>query len=136
MHVAHRGRAPVAPRSGMEFFEGVKILATYAAAFGEQGGKIAGPSAEGRGLFQQHGVPVERLPVSLAERHGIALGASTFAKIVVSLQNLLAAVGEGGYRLGVAPAEGGAPDIPCDAVQRGVVRRRPGFRRFSLSFSN
>ena len=42
MHVAHRGRAPVAPRPGMEFFEGVKILATYSASFGEQGGKIAG----------------------------------------------------------------------------------------------
>ena len=95
MHVPHRGRAPVPTCTGMEFLEGIEILATYAAAFGEQGGEIAGPGAEGRGLFQQHGVPVERLPVSPAERHGIALGASTFAKIVVSLQNLLAAVGEG-----------------------------------------
>ena len=79
----------------MEFFEGVKILATYAAAFGEHGGEIVRPGAEGRGLFQQHRMPVKRLLVSPAERHGIALGASTFAQIIVSLQNLLAAIGEG-----------------------------------------
>ena len=73
---------------------------------------------------------------SRAKRHGIALRAGPFAEIVVRRQNLLAAVYERSHRLGMAPAESGAPDIPRDANQRVVVRRRTGFQRSSLSFSN
>ena len=68
-----------------------------------------------------------RVSVSLessAERHGIAFNAGPFAEIVVGYQNLPVAIGEGGDRLGVTPAEGGAPDIPCDASQGVIVCRR------------
>ena len=83
MHVAHRGRAQVAPRPGMKFFEGVKILATYAAAYDEQGGEISGPGAEGLDLFQQPRMQGERLLEIPAERHGITVRAGSFAQIIV-----------------------------------------------------
>ena len=51
MHEPHRGRAPVAARAGMEFFEGVEVLAPDAAALGQQGGEVIRPGAKGRGLF-------------------------------------------------------------------------------------
>ena len=78
----------------------------------------------------------ERLLVSSAERHGIALRAGTLAKIVVCRQNFLAASSEGGDCLGMTPAEGGAPDIPRDAGQRVVVGCRTSFQRFSPGFSD
>ena len=83
MHVAHRGRAPVAPRPGMEVLEGVEILAPDAAALGEQGGEFVWPGTEGRGLFQQHRMAGERLAVGAAECHGIAFGPGSFTQIVV-----------------------------------------------------
>ena len=43
MHVPHRGRPPVAPRAGMEFLEGVEVLAADAAALGKQGGEFVRP---------------------------------------------------------------------------------------------
>ena len=51
MHEPHRGRAAVAARAGMEFFEGVEVLAPDAAALGQQGGEVIRPGAKGRGLF-------------------------------------------------------------------------------------
>ena len=77
----------------------------------------------------------EGFPKCPAERHGIALRAGPFAEIVVRRQNLPAAVGKGGDRLGVTPAEGGAPDIPRDAGQRVVVRRRTDITRLALGFA-
>ena len=53
MHVAHRGRAPVASRAGMEILEGIEIPAPDTAAFCQQGGEVVRPGAEGRGLFKQ-----------------------------------------------------------------------------------
>ena len=75
----------------------------------------------GRGLFEQCRVTGERLLVSRPKRHGIALRAGALAQIVVCRQNFRAASGEGGDCLGMAPAEGGTPDIPRDAGQRVVV---------------
>ena len=83
MHVPHRGRAPVAPRPGMEVLEGVEVPAPDAAALGKQGGEFVRPGAEGRGLFQQHRMAGERLAVGAAECHGIAFGAGSFTQIVV-----------------------------------------------------
>ena len=56
VHVAHRGRAPVAARAGMEVLEGVEIPAPDGAMLGQQGGEVIRPGTEGRGLFQQHGM--------------------------------------------------------------------------------
>ena len=135
MHVAHRGRAPVAVRPCMEFLEGIEILAADTAALGQQGREIARPGTEGRGLFQQHGMAGEGLLESPAERHGIALYAGPFAEIVVRRQNLPAAVHERAHRLGVAPAEGGAPDIPRDTSQCVVVCRRTDITHLALAFA-
>ena len=66
MHVPHRGRAPVAPRPGMEVLEGVEVLAPDAAALGQQGREFVRPGTEGRGLFQQHRMAGERLAVGSA----------------------------------------------------------------------
>ena len=51
MHVPHRGGTPVPTRPGMEFLEGVEVLAPDAAALGQQGREFARPGAEGLGLF-------------------------------------------------------------------------------------
>ena len=83
VHVPHRGRAPVAPRPGMEVLEGVEVLAPDAAALGKQGGEFVRPGAEGRGLFQQHRMAGERLAVGAAKRHRVAFGAGSFTQIVV-----------------------------------------------------
>ena len=135
VHVPHRGRAPVASRAGMEVLESVEVLAGDTAALGEQGREVVRPGAEGLGLFQQHGMAGERLAVGSAERHRIALRAGAFTEIVISRENLPAAVGEGGDRPGMTPAEGGAPDIPRDAGQRVVVRRRTDITRLTPGFS-
>ena len=135
MHVAHRGRAPVPAHPCMEFLEGIEILAADAAALGQQGREFARPGTEALGLFQQHGMAGERLAVGSAERYGIAFNAGPFAEIVVRRQNLPAAVYERAHRLGVAPAEGGAPDIPRDAGQRVVVCRRMDTTRLALGFA-
>ena len=132
MHVPHRGGAPVTARPGMEFLEGIEVLAGDAAALGQQARKIVRPGAEGLGLFQQHGMAVEGFAECPAERHGIALRSGPLAEIVIRRQNLLTAVGEGSDRLGVTPAEGGAPDIPRDAGQRVVVCRRMDITRLAL----
>ena len=123
MHVPHRGRAPVPPRPCMEILEGVEILAPDTAAFCQQGREFVRPGAEGLGLFQQHGMAGEGLLESPSEGYRVALGAAPFTQIVVRRQNLPAAVYERSHRLGVAPAEGSAPDIPRDARQRVVVGR-------------
>ena len=120
----------------MEFLEGVEVLAPDAAAFCQQGGEVVRPGAKGRSLFQHPGMPGEGFSKCPAERHRVTLGAGSLAEFIVSRQNLPAAVYERSYRLGVAPAESGAPDIPRDASQRVVVRRRMGFQRFSPGFSN
>ena len=88
MHEPHRGRAPVAARAGMEFFEGVEVLAPDAAALGQQGGEVIRQGAKGRGLFKQYRVTGERLPESPAESHRVAFGASPFAEILIRRQNL------------------------------------------------
>ena len=119
----------------MEVLEGVEVRAGEAAALGEQGREFARPGTEGFGLFQQHGMAGECLAVGSAERHRIAFNAGPFAEMVVRRQNLPAAVGEGGDRLGVTPAEGGAPDIPRDAGKRVVVRRRTDIPRLALGFA-
>ena len=103
MHVAHRGRPPVASRPCMEILESIEVLAPDTAEMGQQGGEVAGPGAEDLGLFQQHGVPGEGFLESPAERDGVALGASPFAEIVVRRQNLPAAVYERSHRLGMTP---------------------------------
>ena len=134
MHMPHRGRAPVAACAGMEVLEGIEVLAGNAAALGQQGGEIVRPGAEGLGLFQQHRMAGQRLAVGAAERHVIAFNAGPFAEIVVRRQNLLAAVGKGGNRLGVTPTEGGAPDIPCNTGQRVVVRCCTDITRLTPGF--
>ena len=101
----------------MEVLESIEVLAGDAAALGQQGREVVRPGAEGLRLFQQNGMAGERLAVGYAERHGIAFNAGPFAQLVVSRQNLLTATDKGGNRLGVTPAEGGAPDIPRDAGQ-------------------
>ena len=135
MHVPHRGRAPVAPRASVEVLEGVEVLAGDAAALGQQGCEVVRPGAEGRGLFQQHGMAGEGFPECPAERHGIALRSGPLAEIVIRRQNLPVAVGEGSDRLGVTPTESGAPDIPRDAGQGVVVRGRPYLARLALCFA-
>ena len=77
----------------------------------------------------------ERLAVGSAERHGIALRAGPFTEIVVRRQNLPVAIDEGAHRLGVTPAEGGAPNIPRDAGQGVVVDRGPDLARLVLCFA-
>ena len=78
---------------------------------------------------------VERLAVSRPKGHCIALQAGSFPEFVVCRQNFLAAIGEGGNRLGVTPAEGSAADIPRDANQRVVVCRRTDITRHALGFA-
>ena len=90
--------------------------------------KSAGRGAESFGLFQQHAMTGKRFAEGAPERHGIALGASLFAQVVVCGQNLSPAVGEGGDCLAMTPAESGAPDFSGDANQRVVVRG--GFQAF------
>ena len=119
----------------MEILEGVEVLAGDAAALGQQGSEFVRPGAEGLGLFQQHRMAGERLAVGSAERHGVAFNAGSFAEIVVRRQNLPAAVYERRHRLGVTPAEGGAPDIPRDAGQGVVVRRRTDIPHLALGFA-
>ena len=130
----------MAARPGMEVLEGIEVLAGDAAALCEQGGEFVRPGAEGLGLFQQHRMAGERLAVGSTERDGIAFNAGPFTEIVVRRQNLPVAIDEGAHRLGVTPAEGGAPDIPRDASKRVVVcsrtditRLAPGFARGSAS---
>ena len=135
VHVPHRGRAAVAARAGMEVLEGVEIPAPDGAMLGQQGREFVRPGTEGRGLFQQHRMAGERLAVGSAERHGVALGASPFTEIVVRRQNLPMAIDEGAHRLGVTPAEGGAPDIPRDAGQGVVVGRGPDLARLVPCFA-
>ena len=77
--------------------------------------KSSGRARKGSGLFQQPGVPGEGFSKCPRERHRVTLGAGSLAEFIVSRQNLPAAVYERSYRLGVAPAESGAPDIPRDA---------------------
>ena len=122
MHVPHRGRAPVPASPGMEFLEGVEVLAGNAAALGQQGCEVVRPGAKGRCLFLQHGMAGERLAVGSAERHGVAFNAGPLAEIAICRENLSSAIDESAHRLGVTPAEGSAPDIPRDASQRVVVR--------------
>ena len=119
----------------MEILEGVEIPAPDTAAFCQQGGEVVRPGAEGRGLFKQCRVTGERLLVSRPKRHGIALRAGALAQIVVCRQNFRAASGEGGDRLGMAPAEGGAPDIPRDAGQRVVVGCGADITGLALGFA-
>ena len=135
MHVPHRGRSPVPARPGMEVLEGIEVLAPDAPALCEQGREFVRPGAEGLGLFQQHGMAGERLEVGSAERYGIAFGAGAFTQIVISCQNLPAAVGEGSDCPGMSPAEGGAPDIPRDAGQRVVVCRRTDIPHLAPGFA-
>ena len=45
------------------------------------------------------------------------------------------AIDEGAHRLGVTPAEGGAPDIPRDAGQGIVVGRGPDLARLVPCFA-
>ena len=136
MHVAHRGRAPVAARPCMEILEGVEVLAADTAALGQQGREIARPGTEGRGLFQQHSMAGEGFLESPAERHGITFYAGPFAEIVVRRQNLPAAVYERAHRLGVAPAEGACAGHParyepvrCRLPPHGYHPPRPGLRQ-------
>ena len=112
----------------MEFLEGVELLDANAVAFGKQGGEVRRAGAESFGLFQQHAMTGKRFAEGAPERHGIALGASLFAQVVVCGQNLSPAVGEGGDCLAMTPAESGAPDFSGDANQRVVVRG--GFQAF------
>ena len=112
-----------------------RSLPPDAAALGEQGREFVRPGAEGRGLFQQHGVPAEGFSKCPTERHRVTLGAGSLAEFIVSRQNLPTAVYERSYGLGVAPAESGAPDIPCDAGQRVVVRRSADLARIAPGFA-
>ena len=98
--------------------------------------KSSGRAAECLGLFQQHRMAGERLAVGRPKRHGIAFNAGPFTEIVVRRQNLPTAVGEGGDRLGVKPAEGGAPGHParcgpacCRLPPHGYPPPRPGLRQ-------
>ena len=135
MHMPHRGRSPVLARPSMEVLEGIKVLAGDAAALGQQGRKVVWSGTEGLSLFQQRRMAGERLLESPAECHRVAFSAGLFTEIVVCRQNLLAAIGEGGNRLGMTPAEGGAPDIPRDANQRVVVRGCTDIPRHTLGFA-
>ena len=92
----------------MEVLKGVEILAGDAAVLGKQGGEFVRPGAEGLRLFQQYGMMGEGLLESPSEGYGVARGASPFAEIVVSRQNLPTAIYERSHRLSMTPAEGGA----------------------------
>ena len=120
---------------------------------GEQRREISRPGAEGRGLFQQHRMPGERLLESPAERHGITFGAGTFAQIAVCRQNLPAAVYErsppsghdarrrpcAGYPARYGPACCRSPPPVPGPPRSGPCARRIGFyppRTFSRRFSH
>ena len=121
----------------MEILESIEVLAPDAAALGPTGRRSRpGRARKISACFSSTACRVRVSLESPAERDGVALGASPFAEIVVRRQNLPAAVDERSYRLSVAPAEGGPPDIPRDAGQGVVVRHRMGFQRFSPGFSD
>ena len=77
----------------------------------------------------------EGLLESPSEGYCVAFNAGPFTEIVVSRQNLPAAVYERSHLLGMTPAEGGTPDIPRDASQRVVVCRRTDITRLALGFA-